>query len=139
CTPVGAGGTISGTVTVTAGGALLSGATVSLGARSTTTNGSGFYEFLSIPAGTYPGMSATAVGYSTATASSIVVTDGGTTTQNFSLTAAPPSGCQTDTTQADFLAGVGTSVDVNTSPGDVTLSNTPTVDQQNTAGTTTGT
>jgi hypothetical protein len=140
CTSVGAGGTVSGTVTVTPGGAPIAAATVALGARSTTTDGSGNYSFTSIPAGTYPTMTASKPGFVSASASSIVVTDGGTTTQNFSLTAAPASSCLTDTTQADFLAGVFTSsIDLNTSPGDVTLSNAPAVDQQNTAGTTTGT
>lgn len=139
CTPFGAGGTISGTVTTNPGGAPIQGATVSLGNRTTTTNGSGNYSFTSIPAGTYPGMTASKPGNNSASASSIAVTDGNTTTQNFSLTAAPASCCFTDTTQSDFQTGVGTTVDLNTSPGDVTLANTPTVDQQNTAGTTTGT
>ncbi|HET8799242.1 MAG TPA: carboxypeptidase regulatory-like domain-containing protein, partial [Thermoanaerobaculia bacterium] len=138
CTPVGAGGTVTGTVTVTPGGAPISGATVTLGARSATTNGSGIYSFLNIPAGTYPSISATKPGYSTATASSIVVTDGGTTVQDFALTVAPVSACLTDTTQADFQTGVLTSVDIATTPGAVTLVNVA-VDQQNTAGTTTGT
>ncbi len=138
CTPVGAGGTVSGTVTATAGGAPLSGATVQLGARSTTTNGSGNYSFTSIPAGTYPTISASKPGFITGSASSIAVTDGGTTTQDFSLAAAPVSACLTDTTQADFQTGTLTSVDVTTTPGDVTLVNVA-VDQQNTAGTTTGT
>jgi hypothetical protein len=140
CTPVGAGGTVSGTVTATVGGAAISGATVQLGARSTNTDGSGNYSFTSIPAGTYPSLTASKPGFFPGSASSIVVTDGGTTTQNFSLAAAPPSACLTDTTQADFQAGVFTaSLDVNTSPGDVTLSNAPSVDQSNTAGTSTGT
>src|SRR5437588_9991908 len=84
-------------------------------------------------------MTASFPGFGSASASSIVVTDGNTTTQNFSLTDAPDSACLTDTTQADFLTGVFTNLDLNTSPGDVTLSNAPTIDQQNTAGTTTGT
>jgi len=138
CTPVGAGGTVTGTVTVTPGGTPISGATVTFGARTTTTDGSGVYSFLNIPAGTYPTISATKPGYSTASATSIVVTDGGTTIQDFALTLAPTSACLTDTTQADFLTGLGTSVDLNTLPGDVTLVNIA-VDQQNTAGTTTGT
>jgi hypothetical protein len=139
CTPVGAGGTVTGTVTVTPGGTPISGATITFGARTTTTNGSGVYSFLSIPAGTYPSISATKPGYSTASASNIVVTDGGTTVQDFALTVAPTSACLTDTTQADFQTGVLTNVDVTTSPGDVTLSNAPVSDQANTAGTTTGT
>ncbi|HVT04339.1 MAG TPA: carboxypeptidase regulatory-like domain-containing protein, partial [Thermoanaerobaculia bacterium] len=139
CTAVGAGGTVSGTVTATTGGAPISGATVQLGVRSTTTNGAGFYSFLNIPAGTYPTMSASFPGYITATASNIVVTDGATTTQDFSLASSPASACLTDTTQADFQTGVSTNLDLTTSPGDVTLSNAPVVDQSNTAGTTTGT
>jgi hypothetical protein len=139
CTQVGAGGTISGTVTTNPGSSPIVGATVELGARSTTTNGSGNYSFTSIPAGTYPSMTASFPGSVPASASSIVVTDGGTTTQDFSLVTAPASACLTDTTQGDFLTGVFTNLDLNTSPGDVTLSNSPFVDQSNTAGTTTGT
>ncbi len=139
CTPVGAGGTVSGTVTATVGGAPISGATVAFGARTATTNGSGFYSFTSIPAGTYPSITASAPGFNPSTATSIVVTDGNTTTQNFSLGTAATSACLTDTTQADFQTGVQANVDLLTSPGDVTLSNAPTVDQSNTAGTTTGT
>jgi hypothetical protein len=138
CTPFGAGGTISGTVTLNPGGAPISGATVQLGARSTSTAGSGNYSFLNIPAGTYPTISASKPGFTTGSASDIVVTDGGTTTQDFALSDAADSACLTDTTQADFLAGIATNVDLTTSPGDVTLVNIA-VDQQNTAGTTTGT
>ncbi|MGH9829008.1 MAG: hypothetical protein ACREDR_37800, partial [Blastocatellia bacterium] len=42
------------------------------------------------------------------------------------------SGCLTDTAQIDFEAGVGTSVDLISSPGDVTLLDAPAIDQQNT-------
>jgi len=138
CTPVGAGGTISGAVTTNPGGNPIAGATVALGARSTTTDGSGNYSF-GVPAGTYPSMTATRAAFVPASASSIVVTDGNTTTQNFSLSAAPASACLTDTTQSDFQTGVPTNLDLNVSPGDVTLLNAPNIDQQNTAGTTTGT
>jgi len=140
CTPVGAGGTVSGTVTQTSNGNPMSNVTVMLGSRSTTTDGSGNYAFAAIPAGTYPGMSASFPGFVTATASTIVVTDGGTTTQNFSLAGAPPAACLTDTTQSDFLNGVASStLDLTSNPGSVLLSNAPAVDQLNTAGTTTGT
>jgi len=139
CTQVGNGGTVSGTVTAASGGAQLSGATIQFGARSTTTDGSGFYSFLNIPAGTYPSITASFPGYNTGTASNIVVTDGGITTVDFALSTAATSACLTDTTQADFQTGVATNVDLTTSPGDVTLSNAPTLDQSNTAGTTTGT
>jgi uncharacterized repeat protein (TIGR01451 family) len=138
CVPVGAGGTVSGTVTNSPGGTPISGATVMLGSRSTSTDGSGAYSF-AVPAGTYLTMSATFPGCTPAAASNIVVTDGNTTTQNFALAAASGAACLTDTTQADFLSGVPTNVDPNVNPGDVTLLNVPTVDQSNTAGTTTGT
>ncbi len=132
CTPVGAGGTLSGTVTATVGGAPIAGATVTLGARTATTDGSGFYSFAALPAGTYPSETASAPGYNSSTATSIVVTDGNTTTQNFSLDTAPTSACPVDTTQADFQTGVATNVDLTTSPGDVILLNAANVDQQST-------
>jgi hypothetical protein len=138
CTPVGAGGTISGTVTAAVGGAAISGATVQFGARSTTTNGSGAYSFASIPAGTYPSITASSPGYVTGSASSIVVTDGGTTTQNFSLATAATSACLTDTTQTDFQTGVPTSVDLTTSAGNVILTSADSVDQITTNYTTNG-
>jgi uncharacterized repeat protein (TIGR01451 family) len=139
CTPVGAGGTLSGTVTATVGGTPISGATVTLGARTTTTDGAGFYSFPSLPAGTYPSLMVSASGYNPSTVTSIVVTDAATTTQNFSLGTAAASACPTDTSQADFQTGVGTNLDLTTSPGDVTLLSAANIDQQNTAGTTTGT
>jgi hypothetical protein len=132
CTAVGAGGTISGTVIETAGSTPLSGATVTLGARTTTTNGSGVYSFTALPAGTYPSMTASAPGYLAGSAANIAVTDDGTTTQDFSLALAPSNACPADTTQADFQAGVATNVDVTTTPGDVTLTKPATIDQQNT-------
>ena len=118
CTPVG-NGTVQGTVTATAGGAPIGGATVALGSRTATTAGDGTYSFTSIPAGTYPGMTASAPGFNSSTVISIVVTDGGTTTEDFSLATAPASACPADTTQADFQTGVPTNVDLTTSPGDV--------------------
>ena len=131
CTPVGAGGTITGTVTVNPGGAPIADATIRLGARTTTTNSSGVYSFLGIPAGAYPTLTAGATGFAAGSASNIVVTDGGTTTQNFSLTATPASACLTDTTQADFQAGALTNTDTTTSPNDVILAK-PSLDQFNT-------
>jgi uncharacterized repeat protein (TIGR01451 family) len=137
CTPV-TSGTVQGTVTATTGGAPLSGATVALGSRTTTTNGSGFYSFTGIPAGTYPEITASAPGFNPVTVTSLVVTDGATTTQNFSLGTAPTSGCLTDTTQADFETGVGTNVDLTASPGNATLANAASIDQQNTSVTING-
>ena len=136
---MGAGGTVDGTVTVTPGGAPIAGATVALGSRTTTTNGTGQYAFTGLPAGTYPAITASAAGYVPATQVTVVVTDGGTTTKDFALSAAPASDCPTDTSQANFQTGAPTNVDLNTSPGNVVLSNLTVVDQSNSAGTTTGT
>jgi hypothetical protein len=131
CTTVGAGGTIQGSVTATAGGAPIAGATVSLGARSTTTDASGNYKFTSIPAGTYPSMTAAYPGYATSTSGTVTVTDGGTNTQNFSLAGASSGSCYVDTTKADFQAGVPTNLDLTTSPGDVTLAKPDLLNQSN--------
>jgi len=130
CLPV-MTGTVSGTVTATAGGAPIVGAAVSFGNRTTTTNASGLYSFLLIPSGTYPGITVTSPGYNTGTATTIVVTDGNTTTQNFSLSAAPTSGCLVDTAQADFQTGVPTNTDLASTPDAVILYNPPVLDQQN--------
>ncbi|HEX2831519.1 MAG TPA: carboxypeptidase regulatory-like domain-containing protein [Thermoanaerobaculia bacterium] len=132
CTMVGAGGTLSGTVTVTPGGTPISGVTINFGARTTTTDGSGDYSFTGIPAGTYPSITASKPGYVSSSATNIVITDGGTTDQDFALALAPVSACPTDTTQADFQAGAGTNVDVNTTPGSLTLLDAPVNNQQNT-------
>ncbi|MBV9927595.1 MAG: carboxypeptidase regulatory-like domain-containing protein [Acidobacteria bacterium] len=124
CTPVGAGGTVQGTVTVSAGGAPLAGATVALGSRTTTTNASGVYSFTNIPAGTYPSITASFPGYAPKTTTSVLVADNATSTVNFALDGAQQAGaCFTDTTQADFQTGVPTGVEMLTSPGDVKLSN----------------
>ncbi|HEX3553658.1 MAG TPA: carboxypeptidase regulatory-like domain-containing protein [Thermoanaerobaculia bacterium] len=139
CTPVGAGGALSGTVTATVGGAPIAGATVTFGNRTATTNGSGFYSFPTLPAGTYASETASDPGYNSSTATGIVITDGNTTTQNFSLDTAPTSACPTDTTQPDFQTGALSNTDIVTSPGNVLLSDVTVVDQSNSAGTTTGT
>src|SRR5262249_28975349 len=52
--------------------------------------------------------------------------------------AAAASGCLTDTTQADFQAGIPTSTDLTTSPGDVQLAHPVPIDQQNTSVTPNG-
>jgi hypothetical protein len=132
CTPVGAGGSVQGTVTAAVGGGPLSGVTVALGTRTTTTDSNGNYTFLSIPAGTYPSVTASDRGYVSVTDSSIVVYDSEITTQDFSLSLASSSGCLTDTTQADFQAGAITNCDLTGSPGDITLVNGSPIDQQNT-------
>jgi len=133
CTPAGAGGTVSGTVTATAGGTPIAGATVVLGSRTTTTDAAGHYSFTGLPAGTYPRLTVTATARNPGSATGIAVVDSTTTTRDFALDAAPASACLTDTTQADFQTGVpATSIDLTTTPGDVVLSNVPTIDQQST-------
>jgi trimeric autotransporter adhesin len=82
-------GTMNGTVTSTAGGAPIAGATV----RATqggnifqaTTNGSGAYSFASVPAGSYS-VTASAYGFASTTAGAVVVNAGATTSQSFALT-----------------------------------------------------
>jgi len=126
-------GNVSGTVTATVGGAPIVGAAISFGSRTATTNGSGAYSFPLIPSGTYSDIAVTAPGYNTGTATTIVVTDGNTTTKDFSLSSAPASGCLLDTAQADFQTGVPTNTDLTSTPGAVILLNTPNLDQQNTS------
>jgi hypothetical protein len=131
CTPVGAGGTVSGTVTESPSGNPIGGATVAFGSRTTTTAGNGTYSFTGIPAGTYPSIAASHPGHNSGTSTPVVVADSATTTKDFALTVAPVSGCLTDTTQSDFQTGVPTSCDLNGSPGALTLLNAPNIDQQN--------
>lgn len=130
CAPLG-GGTLRGTVTHN--GDPVSGATVALGGRTATTDASGSYQFTDLPAGTYPTLTVSGPGLNSAIASSIVVTEGGTTTQDFALTSAPLSGCFTDTTQTDFLWGEVSDCDLSTTPDSVTLLDAITIDQQNTS------
>jgi hypothetical protein len=118
----GASGTAVGTLqgTITSAGNPVSGATVTAGTFSATTNASGFYQFAAINAGTYS-VSASATGYTTNSASGVVVSGGATTVQDLSLTPLTPSACLTDTTFADFSTGSGTNVDIAISPNDVKL------------------
>ncbi|MES2933231.1 MAG: choice-of-anchor U domain-containing protein [Pseudomonadota bacterium] len=128
-------GTVDGTFTATTGGAPISGATITLGVTTTSTDGAGAYILSAIPAATYPAITASAPGYTTGTFSNIVVSDNATTTQDFSLSTAPASACLIDTSQADFQTGVATNVDLAISPGDVTLVDAPVDQQNNTLGT----
>ena len=124
-------GTLQGTVT--SAGIAINGATVTAGALSATTNGSGFYQFPAIDPATYS-VGASASGYTTASQGGVVVAGGGTTVQNLSLTPGTSSTCFTDTTYSDFGTGTGTSVSISSSPGDVKLALTGSeaVDQSNT-------
>lgn len=138
CTPVGVGGTLTGTVTATTGGAPISGATVTFGNRTATTNASGVYTFTNIPAGTYSSLKATFAGKDPGTAASLVINDSGTTTQNFSLPETPVSATLTDTTTSDFQLGLTTNAELTTSANNVVLAQPTLIDQQNTSVTTSG-
>ncbi len=87
CTPV-ATGTITGTVINSATLAPIPNATVvTTSGFFRTTDLAGSYS-MKVPAGTYD-MMASAPGYSTATASGVTVSTGGTTVQNFALSPMP--------------------------------------------------
>jgi len=132
CTKIGSG-TLQGTVTTSPGGSPISGATVAFGARTTTTDGSGFYSFAAIPAGSYPTETASKAGFNSSTTTNIVVAEAGTTVKDFALTSAPTSACLIDTAQPDFQLGVTANTDLIASPGDIKLSRPDVIDQQNTS------
>src|SRR5262249_44245482 len=83
CTPI-AMGTLHGTVTDSSTTSPISGATVTAGIYSTTTDGSGAYSFPTIPAGSYS-VTASAGGHIGGSASGVTVSSGGTTAQDFAL------------------------------------------------------
>ncbi|MFL6373480.1 MAG: carboxypeptidase regulatory-like domain-containing protein [Pyrinomonadaceae bacterium] len=124
-----ANGSVSGTVTD--GTNPISGASVTLGGRSTTTAADGTYSFSNLPAGTYPVIAASSSGKNSSTSAGVVVPSGGSATQNFALSAAATTSCPQDTSQADFAAGTPAALDLTTSAGNVTLSR-QNVDQFNT-------
>jgi integrase len=117
CTPIG-NGTLSGTVTD--GTNPISGATVTLGSRTTTTDPSGNYSF-TVPAGTYASLLADQPGYTEGSAATLAVPDGGSLTQNFTLSSSATSGCFQDNSQSTFQRGVPTNCDLTGSPGNVQL------------------
>jgi hypothetical protein len=90
-TPAPTTGTLQGTVRDASTNAVLDGVTVTLSTGPTTsTDSSGSYQFADIATGTY-GVTAAKDGYNSSTANGVVVTGGATTTQNFALTAPPPT------------------------------------------------
>jgi hypothetical protein len=131
CTPLGSGGTLSGTVTDQSTSDPISGATVALGSRTTTTAADGTYSFASLPAGTYPALTVSDPGYATASTSSVGVTDGNITTKPFALSATPASGTFLDDTQTDFQTGTASGTDFTSTPGSVQLLALSGVDQLN--------
>lgn len=125
---------IRGTVTDAGNSAPVANATVSAGSNSTTTDENGFYQFTSIPAGTY-NMTVTAIGYNNASALNVAATNGAATTKDFALTAAPLASCPSDTFQSDFMTGAAANVDLTSSPGDVKLTSTSDTLEQTTLST----
>jgi N-acetylneuraminic acid mutarotase len=81
----GPAGVVEGTVTD--GTAGLSAVQVRAGDRSTTTDAQGHYS-LTVPVGTYT-VSASKFGFSTGTTDGVVIADGGTVTENFTLAPVP--------------------------------------------------
>ncbi len=80
-----AAGAITGTVTNSSNGVPVSGATVTAGVYTTTTNAGGTYTLSSVAAGTYPTVTAAKTGFTTGTQTNVIVTGGSTTTVNFPL------------------------------------------------------
>jgi len=119
CTAVVGAGSVQGTVTASAGGVPIQGATVVLGSRTTTTDAGGFYSFANLAAGTYPSIVASYPGYATVTVNGLVVNSGSITNQNFALDL--DLACLTDTSRADFKLGTPFNVDLDTVPGSVIL------------------
>ena len=111
---------IQGTVIDAGTNAPIANAIVSAGSNTVKTDENGFYQFPTIPAGTYS-VTVSAIGYQNNTASNVVAANNSVTTQNFALTAAASAACNVDTSQTDFKAGLPSNVDTGSSPGDVTL------------------
>ncbi|MFJ5220972.1 carboxypeptidase regulatory-like domain-containing protein [Streptomyces sp. NPDC088354] len=80
-------GVITGTVTDSATGKAVAGATVSAGDNSARTDASGAYS-LTVPTGTYD-VSVAAFGYADGSAGGVVVDDDATVTKNFTLAPVP--------------------------------------------------
>ena len=114
CTPVG-NGTLSGTVTDRRRARSAARPSRS-GSRTTTTDGSGRYSF-TVPAGTYPSLTASKPGFTRPRRRRSSSRTAGTTTQNFALSAAAQSGCFTDNSQSDFQRGVPANCDLIDEPG----------------------
>jgi hypothetical protein len=111
---------IQGVVTDSLTNAPVANAKITAGSNSTMTDENGFYQFQSIPAGTYS-LTVSAIGYNSATAANVVATNASVTTKDFALSVAPSAACPSDTNQSDFQTGLPSNVDMTTSPGNITL------------------
>ena len=112
-------GTLTGTVTDVSTSNPISGATVTAGSSMTTTNGSGVYTFSGITADTYS-VTASATGYGSST-TTVTVSSGGTTTQNFALSPAVACGganvwCSVTGTSGNIAWSVASTWDKGTAP-----------------------
>lgn len=103
CAATSSNGTLNGTVTQVVGGAPIAGALVQANGYSGVTNGSGVYS-ITVPAGTYA-VSASKVGFTSASASGVVVAAAGTTTQNFALESGNLAGVVTNAATTGPIAG----------------------------------
>ncbi len=88
-------GNVSGILSDCYTSGVLSGATVTMGALSTTTDALGYYEFLNVETGTYS-ITTSLAGYVTKTTTGVVISTGLTTTQNIcmSIVVDPPVNLQ---------------------------------------------
>jgi hypothetical protein len=87
CTPRPTG-ILLGTVTDSATTNPIAGASVTAGGYTALTNGTGFYQFSPLAPGTYTA-TASATGYFSSSPTTVTLTNGGVTTQNFALTRNP--------------------------------------------------
>lgn len=102
-------GVVQGTVYNANTNAPIGGATVTLGQYTATTNGSGFFNFPAVVAGTYS-MTVNATGFQSATIPVVTVAQGQTTTQNVFLT---PQVVQPKATIAGVIYGLDAQGNVN--------------------------
>jgi hypothetical protein len=114
-------GTLQGVVTACSNASALQGATVTAGTNTTTTNASGFYQFLDIPVATYD-VEFSLAGYVAKSVPGVVVLNGMMTTLDTCLTLTGPPAITTvqnvtipggqsfcyDATQTITVAGSGT-------------------------------
>src|SRR5438132_5003873 len=112
-------GFLRGTVTDSATGNPIGGASVTAGGYTAVTNAAGFYQFSPLGPGSYTD-TASAVGYFSSSANSVAVTDGGVTTQNFALTRnqavptpTPPPPVQLQTVNPPVLNDPGATITTN--------------------------